>query len=271
MSAKLMERPTMPVNTTWDAIRVRQHGRVGIIELYRPEALNAISPAMIVEILAVLTAWERDTGIGAVLIHGSERAFAAGADIKAMDTASMVDMQQRDILAPWDRVAAFKKPLIAAVSGFALGGGCELAMLCDIIVASTTATFGQPEIKLGVMPGAGGTQRLTQALGKSRAMQLILTGDTFTAQQAYDWGLASQLSQPELLLDDALALATRIAEGPAVALATAKHAVLKAINGTLADGLDAERQLFYSLFATADQKEGMAAFVEKRAPVFRGE
>ncbi|MGE0199901.1 MAG: enoyl-CoA hydratase-related protein [Candidatus Melainabacteria bacterium] len=249
-------------------ILVSQEGRVGLIRFNRPDALNALSPALVRELVTTLETFDADDRIGAVILTGGEKVFAAGADIKAMADQSAIDMLVIDQLALWDRIRAFKKPLIAAINGFALGGGCEVAMMCDILVAGESAQFGQPEISIGVMPGAGGTQRLTRAIGKAQAMKYILTGRRFGAQEALAMGLVSEVTPDELTLDTAMTLAAEIAGKPAMAVRLAKEAVLKAFDGSLSEGLNYERKLFYLLFASADQKEGMAAFAEKRPPVW---
>ena len=212
---------------------------------------------------------QADATIGAVVLTGSEKAFAAGADIKEMQSLSFVDAYTGDFIGTWDDIAGFRKPLIAAVSGFALGGGCELAMMCDFIIASKTAKFGQPEITLGIIPGMGGSQRLTRAVGKAKAMDLCLTGRMMDATEAESAGLVARVVEPERLLDEAVEAAARIASFSLPAVMMAKEAVNRAFEQTLGEGLRFERRLFHSLFATEDQKEGMAAFVEKRKPDFR--
>lgn len=244
--------------------------KVGLIRINRPKELNALNRSVIEEIITALQGFKTDDSVCAVVLTGSEKAFAAGADIKEMAEATAVDMQNRDQFSRWDVIKRFKKPLIAAVSGYALGGGCELAMLCDMIVASDTAQFGQPEIKIGVMPGAGGTQRLTRAVGKALAMELILTGRFITAEEAQKAGLINRIVPQELYLEEALKLAATIASMPPVAVQLAKEAVLQAHETHLQQGLLVERKNFYLLFATEDQKEGMKAFVEKRAAQWKG-
>jgi enoyl-CoA hydratase len=256
--------------TSYQFIRVHAEDAVGVVELYRPEALNALSTALIDELIAALQAFDADEAIGCVVVHGSERAFAAGADIKEMAEAGTVEMLRRDNLARWERIRGIKKPIIAAVSGFALGGGNELAMSCDMIIASETAVFGQPEINIGVMPGAGGTQRLTRAIGKARAMEMILTGRPMTAREAEQAGLVSRVVPREVYLDEALKLAREIAAKAPLAVRLAKAAVNKAYELTLREGLEAERAAFYTLFSSEDQKEGMRAFIEKRKATYRG-
>lgn len=255
---------------TYQYILTETHDRVGVVRLNRPEVLNALSPDLMAELVDALEAFDKADEIGCIVLTGNDRAFAAGADIKRMAEASAMDMLAWDQLGRWDRVRKLKKPVIAAISGFALGGGCELAMMCDMIVASETAKFGQPEINIGVIPGAGGTQRLTRAVGKARAMELILTGRPFSAQEAYEMGLITKVCPPELYFEDSMALAHQIAAKGAVAVKLAKEAILKSFDTTMEGGLDYERKLFYLLFASQDQKEGMQAFMEKRPAVFHG-
>jgi enoyl-CoA hydratase len=251
-------------------IRLTREGPVAIIQLNRPEVLNALNLQLMDELIAALDELEQDPQVRCVIITGNERAFAAGADIKEMADATTVEMLLRDQFAKWDRIRRFKKPLIAAVSGYALGGGNELAMLCDMIVASETAQFGQPEINIGVMPGAGGTQRLTRAVGKAIAMEMVLTGRTLSAREALQHGLVNRVVPVEVYLQEAKRLALQIAEKAPVAVQLAKDAVLKAFDVPLQEGLLFERKNFYMLFSTEDQKEGMAAFIEKRKPHFKG-
>lgn len=245
-------------------------GYVALVKLNRPEVLNALSVELMDQLIAALEEFDRDPNIYVIVIAGSEKAFAAGADIGDMADASVLDMHNKNSLARWLRIKAIRKPIIAAVSGFALGGGCELAMHCDIIVASESAQFGQPEINLGIMPGAGGTQRLTRAIGKFRAMDMILTGRFITAQEAFDAGLVSRVVAKEQFLAEAMRLARQLASKPPIALRLAKDAVLAVDEMPLSAGLEYERRVFYSLFATDDQKEGMRAFLEKRKPRFKG-
>jgi enoyl-CoA hydratase len=254
----------------YELILTSREGRVAVIRLNRPEVLNALNMQLMDEVMSALDVFEADPEVGCVIITGNERAFAAGADIKEMAGASTIEMHQRDQFAKWDRIRRFKKPLIAAVSGFALGGGNELAMLCDMIVASETAQFGQPEINIGVMPGAGGTQRLTRAIGKALAMEMVLAGRFLTAKEALQHGLVNRVVPVEVYLDEALRLARTIADKAPIALELAKEAVLKTFDAPLQEGLTFERKNFYMLFSTEDQKEGMAAFVEKRKPKFTG-
>ncbi len=255
---------------TYRFIVVERDGPVGIVRFNRPDKLNALSPDLIGEMADALQAHDADPEIRAHVLTGNERAFAAGADIGDMADATVVDQIRRDMFATWDRVRRIKKPLIAAVSGFALGGGCETAMMCDMIVASETAQFGQPEINIGVMPGAGGTQRLTRAVGKALAMDVILSGRFLTAQEAVHYGLVSRVVPKEHFYTEALKVAHTIASKGPIALRLAKEGVLKAFETPLSEGLEYERKLFYTLFATEDQKEGMKAFLEKRKPTFTG-
>lgn len=243
---------------------------VALIRLNRPRELNALCLELMDELVAAFKELDADPEARCIVITGNERAFAAGADIKQMAGKSAIDMHVTDQFSKWDSIKKTKTPIIAAVSGFALGGGCELTMICDMIVASETAKFGQPEIKIGVMPGAGGTQRLTRAVGKALAMEVVLTGRFLSAQEAFDAGLINRVTPPELYLDEALSLAATVASMPPLAAQMAKEAVLKAFDTSLDDGLLFERKNFYLLFATEDQKEGMAAFVEKRKPDWRG-
>ncbi|HEU0206712.1 MAG TPA: enoyl-CoA hydratase [Pseudolysinimonas sp.] len=253
---------------SYPTILVEQRGRVGLITLNRPEALNAINSQLLNDLLAAATAFDADPGVGAIVITGSERAFAAGADIKEMADKGYLDMYLSDVFATGDRLTGIRTPLIAAISGYALGGGCELAMMCDILIASDTAKFGQPEIKLGVIPGIGGSQRLTRAVGKALAMDLILTGRTIDAAEALRAGLVARVVPADRLLDEALEAAATIAGMSLPVAMLAKESVNAAFETTLSSGLRFERRIFDSLFATDDQKEGMRAFTEKRAPRF---
>ena len=254
----------------YEMILVRSEGRVGLITLTRPKQLNALNDALMDELGAALKAFDADADIGCIVLSGSEKAFAAGADIGAMASYSFADVYKGDyITRNWEAMRSIRKPIIAAVSGFALGGGCELAMMCDFIIAADNAKFGQPEIKLGIIPGAGGTQRLPRAVGKSKAMDMALTGRMIDALEAERAGLVSRVVPLDKLQDEALAAALTIAGYSQIAVMAAKEAVNKAFEGTLADGMAFERRLFHALFATADQKEGMAAFVEKRPAQFR--
>jgi enoyl-CoA hydratase len=245
-------------------------GHVGLVTLNRPEVLNALSIELMDELIVEMEAFDRAPNINVIVLAGSEKAFAAGADIGDMAEASLLDMYNRNNLVCWVRIKAVRKPIIAAVSGFCLGGGCELAMHCDIILASESAQFGQPEINIGIMPGAGGTQRLTRAIGKFRAMEMILTGRFITAQEAYEAGLVSKVVAKEQFLAEAMRLAQQIATKPPIALKLAKEAVLAVDEMPLSAALEYERKLLYSLFATQDQKEGMRAFLEKRKAKFEG-
>lgn len=247
------------------------HDRVGLIRLNRPEALNALNGELMRELVAALRAFDDDPDIGAMVITGSDRAFAAGADIKEMASRTAVEMLHSDMIGTWDAVAAMKKPVIAAVSGYALGGGAELALMCDMIVASETAVFGQPEINLGVIPGAGGTQRLARTIGKALAMEMVLNDRRLSAEEALQRGLVNYVYPVETYLDEALRLANEIAARAPVAVRLAKEAVNKAFELPLAEGLAFERRNFYFLFATSDQKEGMDAFIGKRKPEWKGE
>jgi enoyl-CoA hydratase len=254
---------------SYDNINVETHGRVGIVRLNRPQALNALNAALVAELSAAIDAFEADGNIGCILIAGSEKAFAAGADIKEMAGKSFMDAFMGDFVGRWDRVAHARKPVVAAVAGFALGGGCELAMQCDLIIAADNAKFGQPEIKLGVIPGIGGTQRLTRAIGKSKAMDLILTGRMMDAQEAERSGLVARVVPLADLMTEATKAAETIASMSLPALMVAKESVNRAFETTLAEGVRFERRVFHSLFATEDQKEGMAAFMEKRPAKFK--
>jgi len=250
-------------------IVVETRARVGLITLNRPKALNALNDKLMDELGAALLAFDADEAIGAIVITGSEKAFAAGADIGAMSAWSYMDVFKSDFITRnWEALKRVRKPVIAGVGGFALGGGCELAMMCDIIIASESAKFGQPEIKLGIIPGAGGTQRLPRAVGKAKAMDLVLSARMMDAAEAERAGLVSRVVPAERLLEETLALATTIAGFSLPAVMMAKEAVNRAYELPLGEGVLFERRLFHSLFATADQKEGMAAFVERRAPRF---
>lgn len=245
-------------------------GFVATVQLNRPAVLNALNLETMNELVATLESLDNDDTVRAIVLAGSEKAFAAGADIKEMASASAIDMLYRDQFTKWDRIRKIKKPLIAAVSGFALGGGCELMMHCDIIIASETARIGQPEINIGVMPGAGGTQRLTRAVGKGLAMEMVLTGKFITGEEACAAGLVNKVVPVEFYLEEAQRLAREIASRPPVAVRLAKEAVLKSFDTTIEMGLEFERKNFYLLFASDDMKEGMAAFIEKRKPEWTG-
>ncbi|HUO97921.1 MAG TPA: enoyl-CoA hydratase [Rhizomicrobium sp.] len=251
-------------------ILVKTEGAVGVITLNRPKAINALNQALLSELCEALEAFDADPAVRCIVLTGSERAFAAGADIKEMAPKSYVDMFAADFFAAHsERIAAIRKPVIAAVAGYALGGGCELAMLCDFIIAADTAKFGQPEITLGVIPGMGGSQRLTRLVGKSKAMDMCLSGRTMDAAEAERAGLASRVVPAADLMAEAMKTAARIAEYSLPVLLMAKEAVNRSYETTLAEGLKFERRLFHATFATEDQKEGMAAFAEKRKPAFK--
>ncbi len=253
-----------------ELILTETDGNVGILRINRPKVLNALNPELMTMLATQMEAFDTDPKIHVILLAGSERAWAAGADIGDMAERSTFEMYQRDQFATWDRIARIKKPIVAAVSGYALGGGCELMMMCDIVVASDNVQIGQPEINLGVMPGAGGTQRLTRAIGKALAMDVILSGRTLSAKEALDAGLVSRVVPKEHWYSAALKLAQELAKKAPLALQLAKEAVLKAHELNLSQGILHERKLFYMLFATEDQKEGMRAFAEKRKAVFKG-
>ncbi|HWD60211.1 MAG TPA: enoyl-CoA hydratase [Stellaceae bacterium] len=251
-------------------VLVERQGAVGIVRLNRPSALNALNAQLIRELGAALDELEFDPAIGAIVLTGNERAFAAGADIKEMQAKTYIEAYTEDFITRgWERVAQCRKPIVAAVAGFALGGGCEVAMMCDIVIAAETAKFGQPEINLGTIPGAGGTQRLPRFIGKAKAMDLCLTGRLMDAQEAERAGLVSRIVPVDKLMDEAFAVATRIAGLSQPIAMLVKESVNRAFETTLAEGVRFERRLFHSTFATEDQKEGMAAFVEKRKPAFR--
>jgi enoyl-CoA hydratase len=252
----------------YENIRVETRGRVALITLHRPAALNALCNALIAELNHALDGYERDDGIGCIIITGSEKAFAAGADIREMQDRTHPEFYMADPFGEWDKVGRRRKPIIAAVAGYALGGGCELALMCDFILAADTAKFGQPEIKLGVIPGAGGTQRLTRAVGKAKAMELCLTGRMMDAAEAERSGLVARVVPAVTLLDEAMKAAETIASMSLPAVMVAKESVDRAFETTLTEGIRYERRVFYGLFATHDQKEGMRAFVEKRKPNF---
>lgn len=243
---------------------------VGLIRLNRPKAMNALDSILMTELVQALNEFEVDGEVGCIVITGSEKAFAAGADIKEMEIATTVEMLTRDSISLWDKVSKVNKPIIAAVSGVALGGGCELAMACDMIIASTSAKFGQPEINLGVIPGAGGTQRLTRAVGKAIAMEMVLNNRWLEAQEAYQFGLVNRVVAPETYLEEALKLAREIAARAPVAIRLARESVNAAFELPLSEGIRLERRNFYFLFSTEDQKEGMNAFVNKRPAKWQG-
>jgi enoyl-CoA hydratase len=252
----------------YETILVETRGKVGLVTLNRPQALNALNSTLVGELNRALDGFEADPDIGCVVITGSEKAFAAGADIKEMQGKGYPGTYLEDFITAWDRVASRRKPIVAAVAGFALGGGCELAMMCDIVIAADTARFGQPEIRLGVMPGAGGTQRLARVVGKAKAMEMCLTGRNMNADEAERSGLVSRVVPAAELLAEAMKTAEAIAALSLPIVMMTKESVNRAYETTLAEGIRFERRVFHAMFATADQKEGMAAFVEKRAPNF---
>jgi enoyl-CoA hydratase len=256
---------------TYENILTEVRGRVGLVRLNRPKAMNALNDETIGELMEALADFDADAEIGAMVVTGSERAFAAGADIKEMATSTAVELFRQGAISRFDRIRQIRKPVIAAVSGWCLGGGNELAMSCDMIVASETARFGQPEINLGIIPGAGGTQRLTRAVGKALAMEMVLNNRTLSAQEALWYGLVNRVVPPELYLEEAVQLASEIAARAPLAVRLGKEAVNQAFETTLTEGLADERRAFYLLFASQDQKEGMAAFMEKRKAEWKGE
>jgi enoyl-CoA hydratase len=250
---------------------VETKGRVGIMRLNRPQALNALNRALVAELFAAIDSFEANEAIGCMLITGNDKAFAAGADIKEMADKTFIEAYLGNFCADWDRAARTRKPVVAAVAGFALGGGCELAMQCDIVIAADNAKFGQPEIKIGVIPGIGGTQRLTRAVGKAKAMDMILTGRMMDAAEAERSGLVARVVPAASLMDEAMKVAETIANMSLPSVLAGKEAVNTAFETSLAEGSRFERRIFHSLFATADQKEGMKAFVEKRKPEWKNE
>jgi len=252
-------------------IIVERRGRVGIVRLNRPQALNALNVTLKDELLGAVEAFDADANVGCILMTGSDKAFAAGADIKEMADQTYIDIFRADYTADYERLARVRKPIIAAVAGFALGGGCELAMMCDLIIAADNAKFGQPEIKLGVIPGIGGTQRLTRAVGKAKAMDLILTGRMMDAAEAERSGLVARVVPAASLMAEAMKVAETIAAMLQPSLIAAKEAVNRSFETSLAEGVRFERRVFHALFATKDRKEGMAAFIEKRPPRFMNE
>ena len=253
----------------YETILSETRDKVGLITIHRPDALNALNSTVIREINIALDGFEADAAIGAIVITGSEKAFAAGADVKEMKDLAFPSTYLDDFITAWDKVSQRRKPIIAAVSGFALGGGCELAMMCDFILASDTAKFGQPEIRLGIMPGAGGTQRLTRAVGKAKAMELCLTGRMMDAQEAERSGLVSRIVSVADLVEEAVKTASTIAGFSRQSVLMSKEAINRAFESSLGEGIRFERRQFQSLFATEDQKEGMAAFIEKRPAAFK--
>ncbi len=254
--------------TDWKTIIVERQGRVGLITLNRPEALNALNLELLQELVAAATELDADTGIGAIVVTGSAKAFAAGADIKEMVSKDYQEMYASDWFEGWSRFTAVRTPIVAAVSGFALGGGCEVVMMCDIVIAGENAKFGQPEIKLGVIPGMGGSQRLTRAVGKAKAMEMILTGRTMGAEEAERAGLVSRVVPTESVLDEAMAVGDTIGSMSLPIAMMAKEVVNASYETMLENGIRFERRVFHATFATEDQKEGMSAFVEKRDPQF---
>lgn len=248
----------------------RNHQHIALVKLNRPKVLNALSTDLMTELVDCMTKLDMDPNIRVIILTGNERAFAAGADIGQMATATPIDQINDNRFRTWEMLRLITKPIIAAVNGFALGGGCELAMSCDLIIAGDDAKFSQPEIKIGTIPGAGGTQRLTRAIGKSKAMMMVLTGDMIDAETAYDWGLVAKVVPAQTLLQETFELAKTITERAPVAVRLAKEAVNKSFEMTLKDGMDFERRNFYLTFSSLDQKEGMKAFMEKRNPEYKG-
>ena len=255
---------------SYENVVLEKDGSVAVVTLNRPQQLNALSYGLVKDLCLAMESLDQDNEVRAIVLTGGEKVFAAGADIKEMAEAGPFDEPVQGRLSYRDRINRISKPIIAAVSGYALGGGCELAMSCDIIIASETARFGQPEVNIGIIPGSGGTQRLTHVVGKYRAMEMVLTGEPINADEAERLGLVTHVVPVELLLEEAKSMAKKIAAKPLLAIRHAKEAVLKAANTGLDDGLDFERKSFYTLFATEDRKEGMKAFLEKRKPVFKG-
>lgn len=258
------------MSKSYEAIEVSEHGKLGLISLNRPKVLNAINRPMVSEILDAMEGFEADSSIKAIVLCGNGRAFAAGADIDEMANDQTIDFELRNQFKDWDRLAMIKKPIIGAVHGFALGGGFELALCCDLLYAADNAEFGFPEVNLGVMPGAGGTQRLTKLVGKTKAMEWLFTGKRITAKEALQHGIINQLISEELLLEETMKAAEQIANQAPIAIRLIKEAVLKAVDTSLSEGMEFERKNFYLLFSTEDQKEGMNAFIEKRKPQFKG-
>jgi enoyl-CoA hydratase len=265
----MSDKTTSYENVSYENIIVETRGKVGLIRLNRPQALNALNQALMRDLTAAVEAFEADAGIGCMVITGSDKAFAAGADIKEMAEKTFAEAFLGDFAANWERVATVRKPVIAAVAGFALGGGCELAMQCDLIIAADNAKFGQPEIKLGIIPGIGGTQRFTRAVGKAKAMDMILTGRMMDVEEAERAGLVARIVPLASLVDETVKVATTIASMSLPSVLGAKESVNRAFETSLAEGVRFERRVFHSLFASLDQKEGMAAFVAKRPPKFQ--
>ncbi|HSH63987.1 enoyl-CoA hydratase [Methyloceanibacter sp.] len=268
-NVSLKEPEERKANGAYETILLTRRGKVGLVTLNRPHALNALNAQLIGELNRAIEAFEADSSIGCIVITGNEKAFAAGVDIKEMHKKTFVEAYGSDFLAPFDKISHYRKPIIAAVAGYALGGGCELAMACDIILAADNAVFGQPEITLGIMPGNGGTQRLTRAVGKAKAMELCLTGRYMNAEEAERSNLVSRIVPADELLPEAMKVADKIANLSQHAVMMIKEAINRGFATTLAEGSRFERGQFYSLFATEDQKEGMAAFIEKRKPEFK--
>jgi enoyl-CoA hydratase len=256
--------------TEFAFIRTRVEGEIAVVELYRPDVLNALNRQMVTEIVSALEAYDRHDEVRVMVLTGSGRAFAAGADIDEMAGDDPIKLELLNQFAEWDRLSLIKKPMIAAVNGFALGGGFELALSCDLIVAAETAEFGFPEVNIGVMPGAGGTQRLTKLIGKTKALEWLWTGERMPAKEAHALGIVNRVVAPELLLEETMRLARKLAAKPPLSLRLIKEAVNKAVDYPLYEGMQFERKNFYLLFASEDQKEGMAAFIEKRKPRFQG-
>eukprot|EP00301_Raphidiophrys_heterophryoidea_P024410 c7919_g1_i1.p1 GENE.c7919_g1_i1~~c7919_g1_i1.p1 ORF type:complete len:286 (+),score=72.23 c7919_g1_i1:45-902(+) len=269
VTSSLFFRNMSAFSKSYEMILVEERGKVALITLNRPKALNALCDKLISELNDAVKDIEHNENIGALVITGSTKAFAAGADIKEMSSKSYIDCMRSNMFSVWDNISRCRKPVIAAVNGYALGGGCELAMMCDFIIAGDKAAFGQPEITLGTIPGVGGTQRLTRAVGKAKAMDMILTGRRMNATEAEAAGLVSRVVEADKLVDEAVKTAQTIASFSQPIAAMAKDCVNRAYESSLAEGVNYERRIFHSTFATNDQKEGMAAFVEKRAPVFK--
>jgi enoyl-CoA hydratase len=256
--------------TEFAYIRTRVEDEIAVVELYRPDVLNALNRQMVTEIVSALEAYDRNDGVRVIVLTGSGRAFAAGADIDEMAGDDPIKLELLNQFAEWDRLVLIKKPMIAAVNGFALGGGFELALSCDLIVAAETAEFGFPEVNIGVMPGAGGTQRLTKLIGKTKALEWLWTGERMSAKEAHALGIVNRVVAPELLLEETMRFAKKLADKPPLSVRLIKEAVNKAVDYPLYEGMQFERKNFYLLFSSEDQKEGMAAFIEKRKPRFQG-